>query len=172
MLPFLTGLLLLLFAVILFIIAGRQQRRTGLPSGRVIYTDTGDWGKLEKPLYDRDLGLVGKPDYLVEHKGLIIPVEVKSGRTPQAPYDSHIFQLAAYCLLVHQAYGRRPAYGIIHYPERDFAVDYTPGLEKALKELIEEMRRDEHRSEIPPSHRDAARCRHCGYRAVCDQRLA
>ena len=64
----------------------------------MVYTDTGAWGKVEKPLYYHALGLTGKPDYLVERDGILIPVEVKSGRTPEAPYDSHIFQLAAYCL--------------------------------------------------------------------------
>jgi hypothetical protein len=51
------GLLILLFALVLFFISGRQRRRAGLPGGRVIYTDTRAWNKLEKPLFDRDLGL-------------------------------------------------------------------------------------------------------------------
>jgi CRISPR-associated exonuclease Cas4 len=165
------GLLLLLFAFFLFFISERQRRASGLPSGRVIYTDTRSWGKVEKPLYDRDLGLTGKPDYLVEQKGKIIPVEVKTGRAPEAPYDSHIFQVAAYCLLVQKTYAKRPPHGIIHYPGHDFAVDYTAELERALLDLIADMRIDEHRAEVQRSHEEEQRCRHCGYHAVCDQRL-
>ncbi len=172
MLPLIAGGLLLLIAFILFFISGRQRRASGLPGGRVIYTDTRAWGKLEKPLYHRELGLTGKPDYLVEQNGQIIPVEVKTGRTPAAPYDSHIFQLAVYCLLVHKTYGQRPSHGIIHYPRHDFAVDFTPDLETALLDLLAEMRADERRSEIQRSHADAQRCRHCGFREVCDQKLA
>ena len=166
------GLIILLVAFILFFISGRQRRASGLPSGRVIYTDTRAWGKLEKPLFDKDLGLTGKPDYLVEQNGRIIPVEVKTGRAPEAPYDSHIFQLATYCLLVHRSTGKRPLYGIIHYPGRDFAVDYTPDLENALLDLIADMRIDEHHLEVQRSHEDEHRCRRCGFRGVCDQRLA
>ena len=166
------GLALLLFAFILFLISGWQRRASGLPGGRVIYTDTRAWGRVEKPFYDRNLGLTGKPDYLVEQNGRIIPVEVKTGRAPDAPYDSHIFQLAAYCLLVHRSTGKRPPHGIIHYPGRDFAVDYTSDLENALLDLIARIRTDELRPEVARSHEDEHRCRRCGFRAVCDQKLA
>ena len=165
------GLLILFVAIILFFISGQQRHASGLPGGRVIYTDTRAWGKVEKPLFNRDLGLTGKPDYLVEQNGRIIPVEVKSGRTPEAPYDSHIFQVAAYCLLVQKTYGKRPPHGIIHYPGRDFAVDYTPELENALLDLLAAIRMDEHRTEVQRSHDDAHRCRRCGFRVVCDQGL-
>ncbi len=166
------GLAILLIAFVLFIISGRQRRAAGLPGGRVVYTDTRSWGAVEKPLFDAQLGLTGKPDYLVEQNGRLIPVEVKTGRAPLAPYDSHIFQVAAYCLLVHKTCGKRPPHGILHYPDRDFAVDYTPELESALLDLLANIRRDEHRSDVKRSHDDPQRCRHCGFRSVCDQRLA
>jgi CRISPR-associated exonuclease Cas4 len=167
-----TGLFLLLFAFVLFYLSGRQRRGSGLPGGRVIYVDTHAWGRVEKPLFDRDLGLTGKPDYLVEQNGKIIPIEVKTGRTPAMPYDAHIFQLAVYCLLVQKAYGKRPSHGIIHYPGRDFAIDYTPGLENALLDLIADMRMDGQRDEVQRSHEEEQRCRRCGFRDGCDQRLA
>lgn len=164
--------LLFLLALILLLISSRQRRAARLPGGRIIYTDTRGWGRLEKPLYDQDLGLTGKPDYLIEQDGHLIPVEIKTGRTPEAPYDSHIFQLAAYCLLVEKAYGKRPAYGILHYPGRDFAIDYTPALESALLDLLAELRRDEMRGQAHRSHEDERRCRGCGFRGVCEERLA
>jgi CRISPR-associated exonuclease Cas4 len=115
--------------------------------------------------------LTGKPDYLIEQNGQIIPVEVKSGRAPEAPYDSHIYQLASYCLLVEKTYGKRPPYGIIHYNNRDFAVDYTQELEASLLDLLAQMKRDEHKKQVPRSHEQAARCARCGFRKVCDQSL-
>ena len=42
---------LIIIAILLFWQAGKQQRAAGLPAGRVIYTDTGAWGKIEQPLY-------------------------------------------------------------------------------------------------------------------------
>jgi CRISPR-associated exonuclease Cas4 len=166
------GFAILLIAFVLFFVSGRQRRLTGLPGGRVIYTDTRAWGVVEKPLFDAQLGLTGKPDYLIEQNGKLIPVEVKTGRTPEAPYDSHIFQVAVYCLLVHKTYGKRPSHGILHYPDRDFAVDYTPALESALLDLLVDIHRNEHRSDVGRSHNDDNRCRRCGFRKVCDEKLA
>lgn len=165
------GLAFLLIALVLFYISRVQQHTAGLPSGRVIYTDTRSWGAVEKPLYEKSLNLTGKPDYLVEQNGRIIPVEVKSGRTPEAPFDSHIYQVAAYCLLVEKTYGVRPPFGIIHYPSRDFAVDYTHELERTLVDLLNEMRRAERLSDVGRSHADEHRCQRCGFRKACDQKL-
>ena len=165
------ALALLFIAIIFFWQSNRQRQAAGLPGGRVIYTDTRGWGKLEKPLFYAALELTGKPDYLVQQDGHIIPVEVKSGRAPEAPYDSHIYQLASYCLLVEKTYGKRPPYGIIHYETRDFAVDYTQELEQSLLELLTEMKRDQHKADIPRSHEQAVRCKRCGFRKVCDQKL-
>ena len=166
-------LILFLFILALIFIwqSGKQRREAGLPGGRVIYTDTDGWGKVEKPLYYQPLRLTGKPDYLVRQNGIVIPVEIKSGRAPEAPYDSHIFQLASYCLLVEKTYGKRPPYGIIHYNDRDFAIDYTSELEFALMEMLAGMRRDEIKDDVDRSHEHAARCARCGFRNICDQSL-
>lgn len=163
------SLVLFLLAVVLIWLSSQQRKEAGLPGGRVIYTDTRAWGQVDKPLYDANLGLTGKPDYLVEQNGQLIPVEVKSTRAPEAPYDSHIFQVAAYCLLVEKTMGRRPPYGIIHYRDRDFAIDYTPALENTLRELLEEIRRDETRVDVARSHNSPARCAKCGFKQICDQ---
>ncbi|HSG42948.1 MAG TPA: CRISPR-associated protein Cas4 [Anaerolineales bacterium] len=163
--------ILLFIAFIFFWQSGRQREAAGLPGGRVIYTDTHGWNKVEKPLYNGTLGLTGKPDYLIEQNGQIIPVEVKSGRAPNAPYDSHIYQLASYCLLVDKTYHKRPPYGIIHYEDRDFAVEYTRELEASLLDLLAEMHKDERKKNVPRSHEQASRCKGCGFSAVCDESL-
>jgi len=167
---YLAGVFLFL-ALVLFWLSTRQRRSAGLPAGRVIYTDTRAWGPVEQPLYDAGLGLTGKPDYLVEQQGQVIPVEVKSGRVGGTPHDSHIYQLAAYCLLVHRQLGKRPAYGILHYPNRTFAIDYTPQLEASLLALPDEMHGQQKRKDVARSHENPARCSRCGFRHICDQRL-
>ncbi len=172
MILFYAALLLMAVALILLWKSGRSQKASGLPGGRIIYTDTQAWGsKVEKALYDSMTGLTGKPDYLVEKNGHTIPVEVKSGRAPQEPYDSHIYQLASYCYLVEKTLGSRPPYGIIHYADRDFAVDYTVELENSLLEIMAEMRRDERHQDVPRSHDSSARCAGCGFRNVCEKKL-
>ena len=165
------ALALVVVAIILLLVAGRRQRDAGLPPGRVIYTDTRGWQPTEKPLFDALHAIAGKPDYLVEQNGRIIPVEVKSGWAPEQPHESHVFQLAAYCRLVEYTTGKRPPYGILRYRNRTFAVDYTPALEHQLIELLTEMRQEARRGPLDRSHEEPARCARCGYRSVCDQKL-
>jgi CRISPR-associated exonuclease Cas4 len=162
---------LILLALILLWQAGRRRFEIGLPAGRVIYADTQSWEPLEQALFDQELGLTGRPDYLVEEHGQVIPVEVKSSQVSSAPYDAHIFQLAAYCLLVGRHFGKRPSYGILHYPNRTFAIDYTPELEDELLDLLDDIRRLDRRREVHRSHDSPARCNRCGYRSACEQRL-
>lgn len=169
MIPF--AVFLLAAALVVLWIAGRQRRATGLPAGRVIYSDTNRWERVEKPLYDPISGLTGKPDYLVEEGGRLIPVEVKSSRAPSLPHDSHIYQLAAYCRLVERTYHQRPPYGILHYRDRTFSIDYTPALEGELDDLLDEIRAQERLGEANRSHQEPARCSRCGYRSICDQQL-
>ncbi len=173
---YLAGLFLLL-ALILFWQSGRQRKAAGIPGGRIVYSDTHAWGKpLAEPLYSQELGLTGKPDYLVEQKGHLIPVEVKSSRAPEAPYDSHIYQLAAYCMLVDHVRGVRPPYGLLHYtggasgPTRTFAVDYTSALEQSLHAMMDEMR-TQGRNAPGRSHEESFRCSRCGYRNSCEDRI-
>lgn len=157
--------------VALFWISGWQRQSAGLPSGRVIYTDHDQWGKVETPLYDPTLNLTGKPDYLVENDEGVIPVEVKSKRLKVSPYDSHIYQLAAYCLLIERTFGTRPPFGILHYPNQDVAIDFTRELEQSVIDLIREIRSQSRRRGLDRSHQSANRCRSCGYNSVCDQVL-
>jgi CRISPR-associated exonuclease Cas4 len=137
----------------------------------VIFADHDQWGRIEESLYDPTFNLTGKPDFLIEQGDGIIPVEVKSGRGKSAPYDSHIYQLAAYCLLVNQTFGIKPPYGILHYNNKDISVDYTPQLEQETIDLLREIRSKERRRNIPRSHELPNRCRRCSYLADCDQAI-
>ncbi len=176
---------ILLAAAALFLLwfANRQRRASGLPSGKVISSDTGTGIQLEKPLYDPQSGLTGRPDYLIEQEGgkMLIPVEVKSARAPSTPYDSHVYQLAAYCLLVQRVYGIRPTHGILKYRDRSYVIDYTTLLEQEVIALAQAMRAEVARSArktsrsassgLERSHEEPGRCARCGYRNSCDQRL-
>lgn len=171
---FLLALLLALAAAVLLWWGRRAQQTTGLPTGRVVYDDARPARAPEKPLYDPELGLTGKPDYLVEIDGALIPVEVKSAWAPPEPYEGHLYQLLAYCSLVERSEGRRPPYGLLRYRNRTFAVDFTPQAEDELRAVLAEMRADERRRSargLPRSHDEPTRCRHCGYRDHCDERL-
>lgn len=155
----------------LWLLGRRRYRASGLPPGRLIYVDTGAFGRLAEPLFSETHRLTGKPDYLVQDGDAIVPVEVKTSRAPEVPFDSHVMQLAAYCLLVHETYGARPPYGIVKYPERAFAVDYTPELEAALLEVLAAMRAARRARDVPRSHDESIRCEWCGVKDACNQRI-
>lgn len=171
--PFLIALLLILFGLSIFWLGRRSQTEAGLPTGRVIYSDTRGWQSIEKPLFSDTYRLAGKPDYLIRQGRAIIPVELKSSAAPaDGPRRSHVLQLAAYCLLIEETYRQRPKYGIVKYADRMFAIDYTDALHALLLEVMAAMRADLADEAAHRSHDEAARCLHCGYRHACDERLA
>jgi len=165
------ALLLAAVGLGLWLLSRSVRSGTGLPAGRVIYVDTDAWDRLEHPLFSRRFRLTGRPDYLVEVRNAIVPVEIKSGAAPAEPYATHVLQLAAYCLLVEEQEGRTPPHGIVKYRDRAFEVDYSPMLRSSLIEILGAMRRGLEAPVVDRSHEDGARCRACGYRAQCDQAL-
>jgi CRISPR-associated exonuclease Cas4 len=168
--PALAGLLLVLGLGLLWL-AQRDRARTGVPQGRVVAADVGDWQRLDRPLFSRRYQLTGRPDYIVADGADLIPVEVKSRPAPRWPYDSHVLQLAAYCLLTGESAGRRPPYGILRYADRTIEIDYTRDLEEELLAVLETMRADLSAGDAPRDHDDPRRCAGCGYRDRCDEAL-
>jgi CRISPR-associated exonuclease Cas4 len=172
------ALFLLLVGIVAIVGSRRAKSASGLPAGRVIYADTSRWQRAERPLFSREHRLTGRPDYVVRENRArenraIVPVEVKSSRAPaQGPREGHILQLAAYCLLVEEIERVRPAYGIIKYADEAFRVDNTRELSRTLLVTLDAMRRDLAGGQAHRSHADPARCRRCGVRAACDERLA
>jgi len=168
----LLALFLALLALATWLWARRLRRQSGLPLGQLLYADTGTWKQPEQPLFSTHYQLTGKPDYLVEESGHVIPVEVKSSPRPSSPYFSHQLQLAAYCLLVEDTYGQEPPYGVLKYRDGTVTVNYTPALRSALLATLHAMRRDYSARQVSRSHERPARCRACGQRAQCGMNLA
>lgn len=164
------GLALLLLALLLAAWALRLRRAVGLPWAPVTYQDTGGYA-VEKPLIARRLGLVGKPDYLIELRGHIIPVEVKPGRRALRPYESDLMQLAAYCVLVEEVEGAAPPYGLLRYAEQTFRLDYSERMRAEVLALLDEMRAALADADCDRSHDDVRRCLGCGFYEQCAQAL-
>ncbi len=166
-------LLLLALAAVLLALSARKRKRSGLPDAETVYADTDLWQPLPRVLLDEDLGLVGKPDYVIRtRQGSLIPVEVKTGHSPAQPYDSHRLQLAAYGRLIASNFEQSPKYGLLHYPEKDFQIEFTPQLQGELIETLARIRQIEKGRKAPArSHAVPARCASCGYRGICDQKL-
>jgi CRISPR-associated exonuclease Cas4 len=163
------GLALILLALIALIGALRLRAATGLPWAPVVYHDADAWTP-ERPLVARRLGLVGKPDYLIQMRGRLIPVEVKPGRNAAHPYESDLMQLAAYCVLIEETTGAAPPYGLLRYAERTFRLSYTARVREEVLTLLDEMR-NALDNDCDRSHDDPARCRGCGFLSQCDQAI-
>jgi CRISPR-associated exonuclease Cas4 len=147
------------------------RRQTGLPWKRIAYSDTLGWHRAEHPLIAHRHGLVGKPDYLFEKGRQLIPVEVKPARLAPEPYPSDVMQLAAYCLLVEETSGVRPAYGLLRYRHTTFKIRFDDRLRNDLLRLIGEMRSRDRAIASTRSHHEARRCAACGFRTQCDETL-
>ena len=95
-------LIALIAAALAWFVGRGLFARTGLPTREILYADVGSTFPQPAPLISKRYRLSGRPDYLVRVKDGIVPVELKSSPSPSSgrPYDGHLFQLAAYCLLV------------------------------------------------------------------------
>lgn len=164
--------ILVIVAAALFGLALRLRRATGIPWARVRSSDMGGWQQAEQLLLSRRYGLVGKPDYLLDTRRGVVPVEVKPSRRASAPYESDLMQLAAYCLLVEETTGRAPQYGLLRYATETFRLPYTAAVRAALLTTLDELRQDRAAEDVERSHQQAARCRACGFNATCTDRLA
>ena len=165
------ALLLALLGGLLIWLGHRQRQSSGLPAGTVIYQDTGNWQETERPLRSRRYGLVGRPDYLVQTRdggrSFVVPVEVKSRARPARPYESHILQLAAYCLLVEDNFDAAPPYGLLRYADATLQIPYTDELRGRVLEAAAAIRQARRAAEVRRSHGEPRRCAACGYRSAC-----
>lgn len=153
---------------------GRLSRqKTGVPAGRLVYADTypTDWHPPPRPLFSAAHNLVGRPDYLVRTPRGMVPVEVKSGETPDAPYWGHVLQLAAYCLLVEAATGQTPRYGLLKYSTALYEIEFSSELRQELLDTLAQIRRDRMSPQVHRDHNRPGKCAACGFRPVCGESL-
>ena len=125
-------------------------------------------------LRSRKYNLAGRPDYMIKENDLRIPVEVKTGRRPKAPFFSHVLQIGAYCLLSEETFQSSPSHGQIRYgfESKPHNVEWEPKLKTLVLEKIEEMndiltgRTKAHRN-----HKRVGKCNNCSRRKGCPERL-
>ena len=118
--------------------------------------------------------LAGRPDYILHEDGVRIPVEVKTGRRPRAPFFSHVLQTGAYCLLIEEMYGKSPPGGQLRYglETEPHTVEWEPKLKAIVLEKLEEMNDAlAGRSEVHRNHNRPGKCQNCSRRRGCSERL-
>jgi len=125
-------------------------------------------------LKSNNYNLAGRPDYLIKNKEMRIPVEVKTGRKPKAPFFSHVLQIGAYCLLSEETFVTKPSHGQIRYgfDNEPHEVIWDSKLKNLVTEKLEEMNdilngdMEAHRN-----HKRAGKCNNCSRRKGCPERL-
>ena len=166
-------LIALIAAVLAWFVGRGLFARTGLPTRDILYADVGSTFPQPAPLISKRYRLSGRPDYLVRVKDGIVPVELKSSPTPSSgrPYDGHLFQLAAYCLLVEDVCRVSVPYGLVKYEDPTIRVEYTPSLRASLIALLDEIRTAKRNGNATSPTINPANSRSCGFRSVCGEGL-
>jgi CRISPR-associated exonuclease Cas4 len=159
---------LLVLVIVIFLVLRRwatsQRQSLGLEDGAVVAADDSERGLVT--LRSERLGLVGRPDQILRAGRAYIPVEQKP--STRRLYPSHVMQVAAQCMLVEEAYGVRPPYGLVALAGgRSQRVAFTPERERRVLETMSAMRRILATGTIPGPRWVAAKCMPCGYRDVC-----
>jgi CRISPR/Cas system-associated exonuclease Cas4 (RecB family) len=163
---------LVVLAAVILLLVGLLLRRQSAPpvDGELVYNDTNKRA-VTAPINSRVSGLTGKPDY-VYRKGMVsIPIEVKkrlAGRF--GPRASDVAQLMAYCVLLEDA-GETVFHGAIEYSDKRFPIPYGPEARRKVLQAAEAIRAERRAGTADRDHQDVWRCRSCGVRESCAQRL-
>ena len=166
-------LLIILGGVFLFVsyLITQQMKRNKnslhLPNGDVTYADL---HKPAKPLFSINHRLSGKPDYILFHDDVLIPVEYKSGRYTR-PAAHHILQLAAYCQLIEDVEDQCVPFGWIVYPTGRFKIPFNAQLRLQLHQTMDEIREQINNSPPERLHNFTRRCQNCSYNRVCPGKI-
>jgi CRISPR-associated exonuclease Cas4 len=142
----------------------QQRRRLGLAGGRVRAADDSRLGSAT--LRSERLGLVARPDHVLEVDGMRIPVEQKP--SARRVWPSHELQVAAQCALLEEGSGARPTHAVLVLANgRQERVLFTSELEDQLAETMRRMREMLESNVAPGPCWSRAKCMACGYRQVC-----
>jgi CRISPR-associated exonuclease Cas4 len=140
------------------------QRRREARWGALEAIDAGRPATLRSERYR----LIGRPDSLRRGRdGRLVPVERKQRSAPPGgPFRSHLVQVWAYCLLVEDAEGRAPPFGIVRYADREFRVPWDAAARAELLSIRRAVAAP-YDGRATPS---PARCPRCRWADGCDAR--
>lgn len=118
--------------------------------------------------------LAGRPDYLIKEDQMRIPVEVKTGRRPRAPFFSHVLQIGAYCLLSEETFEKKPSHGQIRYgfDNEPHEVKWDSDLKSLVIEKLDDMNDIlKGKTKAHRNHKRVGKCNNCSRRKGCPERL-
>ncbi len=166
---------LLLLSVLLFLLAAKSRKKTGIPAGELFYQDLSGQPFFGGALRSDRLGISGKPDCLIRTADGIVPVELKKSNKPPARgevYPNHLIQALAYCALVEDQLKERVPYALVIYSGHQVRrVNFTDNRREWLLRTVREVELARERLTANRNHDHRGRCAGCGVRSHCDQSL-
>src|SRR5579859_8177849 len=156
----------------------RYRQQTGFAvggraGGRIVASDTGV--RPSVLLRDADLGLCGRPDYLLQFaasRPLFVPLELKPGRRSHRVSESDALQLAAYLIALRgTAKASAATFGYLRYATGTFKVGLTRELERRVHAIVQAIREGRGAATVHRSHAIVQRCVSCSLREHCDEAL-
>lgn len=157
----LAAVALAVLGLVLLFIARRGRAARGLGAGETVALDN-------VTLFSERHKLVGRPDRIVKQGNDYIPEEWKSSKRVS---HGHRLQLGTYFILIEEAYGVRPPFGVVVLGDGSrIEVQNTADLRAEVLAVAAQIR--EHRAElleVIPVRQPAYKCRACGQRTNCEQ---
>jgi len=157
----------------------RLREQTGFANdtsgnSQIVASDTGAGSTLI--VRDEDVGVMGKPDYVVQEqidgRQRLVPIEVKPTRRSRRLYDSDRLQLGVYLLGLRAMAGEGAAdFGYVRYSAMTFEVRLTSTLEREIRAAVKAIGLGQRTRVMHRSHNSPARCHACAVRQYCDEAM-
>lgn len=126
--------------------------------------------RTEATLESQELGIRGKIDKIEFHEDRIVPVELKTGQSSRTgPWNDHIIQVAAYCMLLEKEHNQKVSHGLIIYynPRIVHNVSINPFMVDEVLSLIGEVNSMLKQDSPPPLAENPNKCSICGLKDTC-----
>lgn len=117
-----------------------------------------------------ELGLAGILDVLLRRGYEYVPLEFKEAEKPLGRVPpNHLYQLAAYAVMVERLFNTVVRRGLIYYARSDALVEVplTVDRKRYVEKVVREIRRMVEDGRIPKPRGSRGKCEGCGFRRYC-----
>ncbi|MEM3414687.1 MAG: CRISPR-associated protein Cas4 [Thermoproteota archaeon] len=143
----------------------KERRRTTLLGGKTIKVEQ-KWTALQ--LKSEKLGIEGIVDMVVKTPEGYAVIEYKMTTMPKRIMPGHLYQAAAYAMLVEEAFRTVVRKLYVHYEKSNklLEIPMTENIRRHVLWTIEQIRSIIEKEKLPPA-KSSGKCKSCGYRWIC-----
>ncbi|MBW3001758.1 CRISPR-associated protein Cas4 [Candidatus Woesearchaeota archaeon] len=126
--------------------------------------------KSEYKISAEDIGISGKVDQVLVYPDSVVPIEIKSGKAPkEGAWENHKVQLAAYALLLENAFKISIPAGYVKYVDESVSrrIEINAFLKDQVKELVKSVNFMLKSRQLPKKADNPNKCEKCGLRNIC-----